>query len=128
MKVGCLDDNIIGLKTNICISGARVYYFKTVLHDWSDEKARIIFRNLIPAMKRGYSKIICEEYILPDSNAPSISCMTDMAVMVFCSGLERTRQRWTDLFASVGLQVSKFWLREDDGFGIVEVELPEAEK
>ncbi|GLI78166.1 hypothetical protein PoHVEF18_006472 [Penicillium ochrochloron] len=72
---------------------ARVYYFKNVLHDWADEKAAIIFNNLKPAMKPGFSKIIAEEYILPDQNARSLPCMTDMAVMVFCSGLERTQQR-----------------------------------
>ncbi|KAK2758360.1 hypothetical protein FQN54_004209 [Arachnomyces sp. PD_36] len=75
------------------VSGARVYYFKYVLHDWSDDKATVIFNNLKPAMQRGYSKVVIEEYILPDRNASSISCMTDLAVMVFCSGLERIRRR-----------------------------------
>ncbi|KAJ5476700.1 Plant methyltransferase dimerization [Penicillium sp. IBT 31633x] len=105
------------------VQGARAYYFKNVLHDWSDEKAAIIFNNLKPAMKRGFSKIIMEEYILPDQNARSLPCMTDIAVMVFCSGLERTRQRWSELLTSVGLRVLKFWVREGDGLGIVEAEL-----
>ncbi|KAJ5358794.1 Plant methyltransferase dimerization [Penicillium cataractarum] len=108
------------------VQGARAYYFKNVLHDWSDEKAAIIFNNLKPAMKPGFSKIIAEEYILPDQNARSLPCMTDMAVMVFCSGLERTQQRWTDLMTSVGLRVAKFWVREGDGLGIIEAELPES--
>jgi hypothetical protein len=97
-----------------------------VLHDWSDEKATIIFNHLKPAMKRGFSKVIMEEYILPDQNARSLPCMTDIAVMVFCSGLERTRQRWSNLLTSVGLRVLKFWVREGDGLGIVEAELAES--
>lgn len=32
-------------------------------------------------MKPGFSKIIAEDYILPDQNARSLPCMTDMAVM-----------------------------------------------
>ncbi|KAJ5247306.1 Plant methyltransferase dimerization [Penicillium chermesinum] len=107
------------------ISGARVYYFKNVLHDWSDEQAAIIFKNLKPAMKRGFSKIIMEEYILPDTNARSLPCMTDLSVMMFCAGLERTRQRWTELLESVGLQVVKFWMREGDELGVVEAALAE---
>ncbi|CAG8165939.1 unnamed protein product, partial [Penicillium nalgiovense] len=107
-------------------AGARAYYFKNVLHDWSDEKATIIFNHLKPAMKRGFSKVIMEEYILPDQNARSLPCMTDIAVMVFCSGLERTRQRWSDLLTSVGLRVLKFWVREGDGLGIIEAELAES--
>ncbi|OQE17284.1 hypothetical protein PENSTE_c021G06470 [Penicillium steckii] len=105
------------------IHGARVYYFKNVLHDWSDERATTIFNNLKPAMKRGFSKIIMEEYILPDQNASSLPCATDMAVMVFCSGLERTRQRWENLLTANGLRSIKYWTRHGEGLGIVEAEL-----
>ncbi|KAJ5689626.1 Plant methyltransferase dimerization [Penicillium macrosclerotiorum] len=105
------------------VQGARVYYFKNVMHDWSDEKAAIIFNNLKPAMKRGFSKIIMEEYILPDQNASSLPCTTDMAVMIFCSGLERSRQRWDNLLSANGLRALKYWAREGDGLGIVEAEL-----
>lgn len=78
-------------------------------------------------MQRGYSKILIEEYILPDRNASSIPCMTDLAVMVFCSGMERTRQRWTNLLESVGLRILKFWVREGDGLGVIEADLPDEE-
>ncbi|CAI7641062.1 unnamed protein product [Penicillium discolor] len=108
------------------VKGARAYYFKNVLHDWSDEKVTVIFNNLKPAMKRGFSKVIMEEYILPDKNARSLPCMTDIAVMVFCCGLERTRQRWSDLLTAVGLRVLKFWVRDGDGLGIIEAELAES--
>lgn len=74
-------------------------------------------------MKRGFSKLIMEEYILPDVNADSLPCMTDLSVMMFCAGLERTCQRWTELLESVGMRVVKFWLRDGDGLGVVEAEL-----
>jgi broad specificity phosphatase PhoE len=75
-------------------------------------------------MERGYSKVLMEEYILPDKNARALEGMTDIAVMVFCSGLERTRQRFSNLLESAGLKVNKFWTREDDGWeGIIEAEL-----
>lgn len=107
------------------VKNARVYYFKYVLHDWSDEKAAVIFRNLRPAMKPGFSRVLIEEYILPDLGSRSLPCMTDMAVMVFCSGLERTKYRWVRLLEGVaGLKILKFWVREGDGLGIIEAELP----
>ncbi|KAI9933707.1 hypothetical protein MW887_004778 [Aspergillus wentii] len=105
------------------IKGARVYYFKMVFHDWADEKARIILNNIKASMEKGYSKIVVEEYIVADMNAGAIHGITDIGVMVFCSGLERTRQRWASLFESVGLQTT-FWAREGDGLGIIEAELP----
>lgn len=93
------------------VHGARAYYFKHVLHDWSDEKATIILNNLKPTMKRGYSKILIEEFIIPDSNAQALPCMTDIAAIVFCSD-QRTRRQWTNLLQSVGLEILNFWERE----------------
>lgn len=69
------------------VHGARAYYFKHVLHHWSDEKATIVLNNLKPAMKHRYSKLLVEEFILPDRNAQVLPCMTDVAVMAFCSGI-----------------------------------------
>lgn len=107
------------------IAGARVYYFKFVFHDWSDEKARILLGHVVDAMEAGYSKLVIEEYILPDRNAEFLHGTTDMAVMIFCSGLERTRQQWKSLLESVGLQPT-FWTRENDGLGVIESVLPVA--
>ncbi|KAJ5365282.1 hypothetical protein N7517_008168 [Penicillium concentricum] len=105
------------------VRGARAYYLKNVLHDWSDEKATTIFTNLKPAMKLGFSKILIEEYVLPDRDASSLPCTTDLAVMVFCSGLERTNQQWEKLLAANGLRVIKYWRHAAECFGIIEVEL-----
>ncbi|KAF5858209.1 hypothetical protein ETB97_004712 [Aspergillus alliaceus] len=105
------------------VQGARIYYFRNIFHDWSDDKARLIIKNLVPAMERGYSKVLMEEYILPDKGSRALEVMTDIVVMVFCSGLERTRQRFTNLLESAGLKVNKYWTREGDGQGIIEAEL-----
>ncbi|CAI7593390.1 unnamed protein product [Penicillium manginii] len=107
------------------VQPVQAYYFKNVLHDWSDERATAIFNNLKPAMKPGFSKIIMEEFILPDQNASSLPCTTDMTVMVFCSGLERTRQRWENLLAANGLRAIKYWTRQGEGLGIIEAEFAE---
>ncbi|KAL4930346.1 S-adenosyl-L-methionine-dependent methyltransferase [Aspergillus undulatus] len=105
------------------VKGARVYYFKFVFHDWSDETARVLLNYVIAAMEPGYSKLVIEEYILPDKDAQFLHGTTDMAVMMFCSGLERTRQQWKTLLESVGLEPT-FWTRDGDGLGVVESVLP----
>lgn len=74
-------------------------------------------------MEAGYSKLVIEEYILPDRNARMLHGTTDMAVLAFCSGLERTRGQWQSLLESVGLQV-QFYTREGDGLGLIEGVLP----
>ncbi|KAE8386158.1 O-methyltransferase-domain-containing protein [Aspergillus alliaceus] len=108
------------------VKGARAYYFKHILHDCSDENCPKILTNTAAAMKRGYSKILIEDYILPDQNADSRQTTMDMMVMVFCPGMERTQQMWTELLASVGLKVKKFWLPGHDGLGIIEAEISDS--
>jgi len=110
----------------ISTTDARVYYIKNVLHDWPDDKVVTILENIKPAMKTGYSKLIIEEYIFPDKNAHLLPCMVDLGVMVFCSGMERTRRQWSELITSVGLSIQKFWIHDSDRMGIIEGELSSA--
>ncbi|CAG8885294.1 unnamed protein product [Penicillium salamii] len=102
---------------------ARAYYFKHIMHDWSDDNCRVILNHTIAAMERGYSKILIEDYIVPDQNAGVKETLIDMVVMVWCPGIERTRQQWTDLLQSVGLTIGNFWLRDEHNKGIIEAEL-----
>lgn len=103
--------------------GARAYYFKHIMHDWSDYNCQVILRHITTAMERGFSKILIEDYIIPDQNARLKETLTDMIVMVWCPGIERTRQRWTELLESVGLRVLNFWLPDGYHKGIIEAEL-----
>lgn len=103
--------------------GARAYYFKHIMHDWSDDKCRVILKHITTAMERGFSKLLIEDYIIPDQNARTKETLTDMIVMVWCPGIERTRRRWTELLESVGLRVIKFWLPHGYHKGIIEAEL-----
>ena len=45
--------------------GADVYFFRMVLHDWSDKYCVHILRNLIPALKQG-ARILINDFCLPD--------------------------------------------------------------
>lgn len=48
------------------IIGADVYFFRWILHNWSDEYSVKILRSLVPAMKKG-SKVVVFEYVLAES-------------------------------------------------------------
>jgi hypothetical protein len=45
--------------------GAHVYFFRWILHNWSDEYCVKILQSLVPAMKSG-SKVIIYEYVLEE--------------------------------------------------------------
>ena len=106
------------------IVGARAYYFSHVFHDWSDEPCKAILRNLKHAFKVGYSKLLLNEFILPDTGCSSLQAGLDINMMAMRAGMERTESQWQDLLTSEGFSVVKFWLPPGgDGEGIVEAEL-----
>jgi hypothetical protein len=74
-------------------------------------------------MKAGYSKILLNEYILPDTGASPLPIGLDLSMMVMHAGIERTESQWTALLEKAGLTVIKFWYPEGDGEGIIEAEL-----
>ncbi|KAJ5939000.1 hypothetical protein N7466_002134 [Penicillium verhagenii] len=122
-----LDDSIQRVKHDFFtpqpVKYARVYYLKHIMHDWSDGNCRIILGHITAAMEMGYSKILIEDHIVPDQNAGSRDTLVDMIVMVWCPGIERTRQQWRDLLKSTGLVVTNFWLTEGHSRGIIQAEL-----
>ncbi|KAJ5876791.1 hypothetical protein N7455_000256 [Penicillium solitum] len=122
-----LDSGIQRVKHNFFepqpVKGAHAYYFKHIMHDWSDDNCRVILKHTTAAMEKGFSKLLIEDYIVPDTNAGAKEALTDMIVMVWCPGIERTRQRWIELLESVGLTITNFWLPAGYHKGIIEAEL-----
>lgn len=80
-----------------------MYYMRMIMHDYPDEKCRLLLRNTRAAMSET-SVILIDEVIVPAKGAHENS--TDMDITMMCShaGMERTEAQWQDLFASVGLK------------------------
>ena len=105
------------------IVAARAYYTHFVLHDFPDAKCRDILREIQAVMRRGYSKLLLNESIIPDKGCPSFFAAGDLNMMALLAGLKRTSQQWIELIESVGLVVVKIWRSPYDGDeeGIIEV-------
>ena len=86
-----------------------------ILHDWPDDKCRLILQSIMKAMKVGYSKILINEAIVPAKNCCSWLAATDINMMTILAGMERTSQQWIDLLESVDLEVVKIWNSPHDG-------------
>ena len=102
-------------KKNKSKKGARVYYLHFILHDWPDDKCRLILQSIMKAMTVGYSKILINEAIVPSKNCGSWLAATDINMMTILAGMERTSQQWVDLLESVDLKVVKIWNSPHDG-------------
>lgn len=104
-------------------SGARVYYLRSVLHDWDDEKCRIILSHIRDAGTPGYSKILINDFALPIQGASAYGAREDLMVMALAAGIERTETQWHELAQSVGLSVTQIWTKEPESESLIEIDL-----
>ena len=77
----------------------------SILHDWPDHKCSEILRNIVAAMKPGYSRLLLNEVVVPNVGAPLPAAMLDIAMLIGPCGMERTDSHWRELLSSVGLEV-----------------------
>lgn len=96
-----------------------------VLHDHSsDDACRRILNNIIPAMQKGYSKILIKDLMLPDQGAPWAFTAMDVNVMQSLSGQERTEAQFRSLLDSVGLKIEGIWRHDKALEVVIEAVLP----
>ena len=95
----------------------------SVLHDWTDERVAEILTNLKPAMTPEYSKLLINEYVIPDTGAHWISTGIDIFMMAIYSSGERTEQDWRRLLEGVGFRIAKIWTPEPGTESLIEAEV-----
>ena len=96
---------------------------RSILHDWPDEKCVEILANLKPAMTPKYSKLLINEYVIPDTGAHWISTALDMLMMATFSSRERSEQNWRRILEGVGFRIIKIWCPEPGAESLIEAEL-----
>jgi len=74
-----------------------------------DHKCRVILQHTAEAMKKGYSRVLINEFVLSDLSSPLLAATMDINMMALLSGMERTKSHWTALLKSVGLKIVKIW-------------------
>lgn len=83
-----------------------VYTMKWCLHDWDDEHALIILRNIRQAIVRGLnSRLIIFESILADGHSSRLSRYADLNMWIAVNGRERTEAQWRELAEQSGWTV-----------------------
>jgi demethylsterigmatocystin 6-O-methyltransferase len=86
------------------IKEAKFYYFRHVLHDWTDDDCARILKAIIPAMGP-HSRIIIDEVVLPDIGVPWQAAYMDLTMMASFGGIERTKMEWESLMDQAGLKI-----------------------
>jgi hypothetical protein len=87
--------------------GASVYVLKYILHDWSDQEATAILKNIRRAAAPG-SKLLVIDPIVKPPNVPDLAKVMDLQMMVFYgSGRERTQEEFAELLSAAGFRLTR---------------------
>lgn len=107
---------------------ADAYLLKSVLHDWSDERAIDILRSCRRAMPE-HAKLFVIERIAPErfghSGQDQSIARSDLNMLVGTGGRERTQSEYRDLLAAAGLQATRL-LQLNGAYCAIESELTRA--
>ena len=93
------------------IKGAKVYYLRTVLHDWPDKQAKLILKHIHDAMDSD-SILLLNENALPEEKVPGFQARVDWLMMSILSGIDRTPEQFKTLLNESGFEVHGVWTPE----------------
>ncbi|KAH7001129.1 S-adenosyl-L-methionine-dependent methyltransferase [Ilyonectria destructans] len=105
------------------IKGARAYYMHSVLHDWNDETCLRILTTVMAAMKPGYSKLLINENVIPETGAQWEATALDIMMLTLLASRERTRENWETLLGKAGLKIVSVWTVANGVESLIECEL-----
>ncbi|GAB7344051.1 hypothetical protein MBLNU457_1969t1 [Dothideomycetes sp. NU457] len=103
------------------VRGARAYFMRDIMHNWSDAKCTLILRNIADAMDCEYSTLLIDQYVLPSTHADLRAAEMDILMLLHTSGLQRTVPIWEKLFAGAGLEIVKIWNGQGSLESVIEV-------
>jgi fumagillin biosynthesis methyltransferase len=87
------------------VPNSKIYFIHGNLHDWPDSLVLEIFKNLKPAMKKGYSKLLLNEVVVPPERASLPQAVMDVQMMGLFGSRERTKEHWTALLTQGGFSI-----------------------
>lgn len=94
-----------------------------MLHDFPDDKAVEILKNIASAMKRGHSKVFIHENIINATKPHPQTTASDLTMMMALSGGERTQATWNAIVADAGLTTVQVWRHPGAIESVLEAEL-----
>jgi len=85
-------------------AGGDTYVLKAIIHDWDDDDAVAILRNVRTAIaERG--TVLLFEMVLPEGTPPHLGFLVDLEMLVSAGGRERTAGQYSELLARAGFEL-----------------------
>lgn len=88
-------------------AGADAYLLASVIHNWSDEDACRILRNVRDVIADD-GRLLLVEFVVPDDDTPHISRDVDMRMLaLFAEATERSAAEYGELLGKAGFRLSR---------------------
>lgn len=88
--------------------GADIYCLKHVLHDWNDKHSMRILRNCRRMMRKGLSKLLLLESLMPSEAATAGNlAYADIHMLAVTNGYERTLEEFRRLLFNAGCDLTR---------------------
>jgi hypothetical protein len=88
--------------------GGDAYIMKHIIHDWDDQRASVILRNIRTALAgRRHGKVILLEAVIQAGSAPDLGKLLDLEMLMMPGGRERTADEFRALFAKSGFEMTR---------------------
>ncbi len=100
-------------------SGSDLYILSNIIHDYDDEKAKIILDNLFSVTGKDLHLLVVED-IVPEGNEFSVAKFLDLEVFLMGGGRERTLFEFQQLFSDSGLEIVNI-IKTESGVSLLEV-------
>ncbi|EME79094.1 uncharacterized protein MYCFIDRAFT_79782 [Pseudocercospora fijiensis CIRAD86] len=101
---------------------ARAYYMRRILHEYNDEKCTEILSHTRDAMTPGYSSLLINELVIPDTGCSPATATFDLIMMTVLGARERTKREWETLIGNInGLSIKNMHNLEETGKCLIEV-------
>jgi ubiquinone/menaquinone biosynthesis C-methylase UbiE len=86
--------------------GADAYLMRHIIHDWDDDKALTILKNVRRVIGMN-GRLLIVEGVIPPGNAPAFGKLLDLTMLVIPGGKERTAEEYRRLYAAGGFELTR---------------------
>lgn len=88
-------------------SGGDLYFLKQIIHDWDDERALLILRNVRRVVPDD-GTLLLGELVVSTSPGPQLAPLLDLEMFLMAPrGRERTAEQYADLFRRAGFELTR---------------------
>jgi hypothetical protein len=89
-------------------AGGDAYLMKHIIHDWEDEQAVLILRQIHARLDgRANGRVLLLEAVVPPGNAPHVAKIIDLEMLLTAGGRERTADEFAALFTNAGFEMTR---------------------